>query len=124
MGLWNRTATESGRNPLPVLWTVLLPVNQVLEASSSTAGAELATHSVDGVPIEQSWRWWWDQGTPLDWLDLGHMVRGMNLHGTKELEPDCYWVDNLLDVKGSDKLGCQLLGFNVSWIDNHNLCPT
>lgn len=56
-----------------------------------------------------------DQWTLPNWLHLQEMEGGMNLHGTRKLDPNCRPGDDLVNLKWANIPGCKLSGVNLEW---------
>ena len=104
------------RDTGPFFRAVTLPVHQVLESPPTPARLQEATDSVRGTSIDEArrgWRWHGrNQGALSDRFNFGDVKRGMNPHGSREFEPHCHRVDDLLDLERADEARSQFLGFH------------
>lgn len=56
-----------------------------------------------------------NQSTQMDWLDLGDMGPGVDLHDPRKLQPDCRWADDSLYRKRTDKTGDHFWKVTFKW---------
>lgn len=102
---------EPGRDPLTLLWTITLPVNQVLPAPTPGAHSQQPLDLVDRAPIyyfrRRRGRGGRDHGTVFDRFDLAYVERGMDTERPGETKTNCCRTNNLSDGERPHETWCQ-----------------
>eukprot|EP00064_Thunnus_orientalis_P011706 superscaffoldBa00001715_g11737 len=101
-----------GRNPGVLLWTIFLPVHQILIVPPT--GLEEAPHGISRSTTNKPGGRWRPGGglelTLLNRFEARNMECGVDSHGMVEAEADCCKVDDPGDGEGAHKLWDQLPG--------------
>ncbi len=108
-----RIEDVAGGDPGSLLWTITLPVDQVLDAPPTAMRANEPLYRVGWVSSDKvrrrRSRGSRNQGALHNWLDFRDVECGVDSHRPGKLEADCSRVDDLLNFKGTDELGCKFL---------------
>ena len=100
-------------NPAPLLRSIPLPVDKVLETSTIATGPQEPLHCPLGVAIHQlrgrGCGGWWHQVTGDEGLHPGDVEHRVDVsEGVREDQPDGSRVDDSVNGVGADEPGCQL----------------
>lgn len=107
----------TGRHPQLFLWTIALPIDQILMAPASASHGQQPFYSVNLLTIDESGgRRGFGGGNLVavpDRFDAGNMEFGMNSKRLGKTETDGCRIYDLGDGKRGDEAGSKLTGLNT-----------
>ena len=102
----------SSGDPAPLLRSIPLPVNKILQAVAPAMGVQDLINRESRLAINEPGRWrgpWRkEQWADEDRFEQGHMEGWVDPERAEQLETDGHRGDDLLDHKGTNEFGSQL----------------
>ena len=114
-----RVQNQGPRDPRPLLWSIPLPIDQVLQPPAPAANIQELAHfkcrMIINEPGGRRGNGWRAKDTVVDRLQLGHMERGVDTKGVGELKADSRGVNHFDNLKRANVTGCQLPRIGLEW---------